>query len=74
MRKEAYQDGLLIALLELAVTWFRFHLADLANADVRTRLSDFVRLVFGFTVYSLNTPDELKVCLKVNYLNHLLPL
>ena len=36
----------------------RVPLADLANADVRRRLSDFVRLGFGFTVYSLDSPDE----------------
>ena len=57
-RKEAYRDGLLIALLELGVTSLRVPLADLANADVRRRLSDFVRLGFGFTVYSLDFPDE----------------
>ena len=57
-RKEAYRDGLLIALLELGVTSLRVPLADLANADVRRRLSDFVRLGFGFTVYSLDSPDE----------------
>ena len=50
--KEAYRDGLLIALLELGVTSLRVPLADRANADVRRRLSDFVRLGFGFTVYS----------------------
>ena len=57
-RKEAYRDGLLIALLELGVTSLRVPLADLANADVRRRLSDFVRLGFGFTDYSLGSPDE----------------
>ena len=57
-RKEAYRDGLLIALLELGVTSLRVTLADLARADVRRRLSDFVRLGFGFTVYSLDSPDE----------------
>ena len=57
-RKETYRDGLLIALLELGVTSLRVTLADLANADVRRRLSDFVRLGFGFTVYSLDSPDE----------------
>ena len=57
-RKEAYRDGLLIALLELGVTSLRVPLADLANADVRRRLSDFVRLGFGFAVYSLDFPDE----------------
>ena len=57
-RKETYRDGLLIALLELGVTSLRVPLADLANADVRRRLSDFVRLGFGFTVYSLDSPDE----------------
>ena len=56
-RKETYRDGLLIALLELGVTSLRVPLADLANADVRRRLSDFVRLGFGFTVYSLDSPD-----------------
>ena len=57
-RKETYRDGLLIALLELGVTSLRVPLADLARADVRRRLSDFVRLGFGFTVYSLDSPDE----------------
>ena len=57
-RKETYRDGLLIALLELAVTSLRAPLTDLANADVSRRLSDFVRLGFGFTVYSLDSPDE----------------
>ena len=33
-------------------------MAELARADVRRRLSDFVRLGFGFTVYSLASPDE----------------
>jgi hypothetical protein len=32
--------------------------ADLANADVRQRLSDFVKLGFEFTVYTLGVPDE----------------
>ena len=57
-RKETYRDGLLIALLEFGVTSLRVTLADLARADVRRRLSDFVRLGFGFTVYSLDSPDE----------------
>ena len=56
--KEAYRDGLLIALLELGVTSLRVPLTDLSNVDVRRRLSDFVRLGFGFTVYSLGFPDE----------------
>ena len=43
-RKETYRDGLLIALLELGVTSLRGPLADLANADVRERLSEFARL------------------------------
>ena len=50
--KETYRDGLLIALLEFGVTSLRVTLADLARTDVRRRLSDFVRLGFGFTVYS----------------------
>ena len=33
-------------------------MADRARADVRRRLSYFVRLGFGFTVYSLDSPDE----------------
>ena len=33
-------------------------MADRARADVRRRLSYFVRLVFGFTVYNLDSPDE----------------
>ncbi len=33
-------------------------MAELARADVRRRLSDFVRLGFGFTVYSLDSRDE----------------
>ena len=57
-RKETYRDGLLIALLELGGTSLRVPLADLANADFRRRLSDFVRLGFGFTGYSLDSPDE----------------
>ncbi len=57
-RKEAYRDGLLIALLELGVTSLRVPFADLANADVRARLSDFVKLGFEFTVYSLGVPGE----------------
>ncbi len=57
-RKEIYRDGLLIALLELGVTTLRGPMAELANADVRRRLSDFVRLGFGFSVYSLASPDK----------------
>ncbi|MCP4420113.1 MAG: hypothetical protein GY805_26205, partial [Chloroflexi bacterium] len=57
-RKEAYRDGLLIALLELGVTSLRVPFADLANADVRQRLSDFVKLGFEFTIYTLDVPDE----------------
>ena len=57
-RKETYRDGLLIALLGLGVTSLRVSLADLARADVRRRLSDFVSLGFGFPVYSLDSPDE----------------
>ena len=56
--KEAYRDGLLIALLELGVTSLRGSMADLACADVRRRLSDIVRLGIRFTVYSLDSPDE----------------
>ena len=33
-------------------------MADLANADVRRRISDFVRQGFGFIIYSLASPDE----------------
>ena len=33
-------------------------MADLANVDVRRKLSDFVSLGFGFTVYRLASPDE----------------
>ena len=33
-------------------------MADHANADVRRRQSDFVRLGSGFTVFSLDSPDE----------------
>lgn len=57
-RKEAYRDGLLLALFELGVTSLRAPFADLANADVRRRLSDFVKLGFEFTVYTLGMPDE----------------
>jgi len=57
-RKATYRDGLLIALLELGVTSLRAPLADLARADVRRRLSDFVRLGFGFTVYCIDSSDE----------------
>jgi len=57
-RKGTYRDGLLIARLELGVTSLRVPLADLARADVRRRLSYFVRLGFGFTVFSLDSPDE----------------
>jgi 3',5'-cyclic AMP phosphodiesterase CpdA len=56
-RKEAYRDGLLMALFELGVTSLRVPFADLANADVRLRLSDFVKLGFEFTVFSLGIPD-----------------
>ena len=57
-RKETYRDGLLIALLELGVTSLRSPMADLANADVRRRISDFVRQDFGFIIYSLAFLDE----------------
>ena len=57
-RKEAYRDGLLMALFELGVTSLRIPFADLAHEDVRQRLSDFVKLGFAFTVYSLGVPDE----------------
>lgn len=57
-RKQAYRDGLLIALFELGVTSLRVPFADLANTDVRQRLADFVKLGFEFTVYSLGAPDE----------------
>lgn len=57
-RKEAYRDGLLMALLELGVKSLRVPFADLANADVRQRLSDFVKLGFEFTVYSLGVPND----------------
>ena len=57
-RKETDRDGLLIALLELGVTSLRSPMADLANADVRRRINDFVRQGFGFTVYSLDSRDE----------------
>ncbi len=57
-RKEAYRDGLLMALFELGVTALRVPFADLAQADVRRRLANFVQLGFEFTVYSLGLPDE----------------
>jgi len=57
-RKEAYRDWLLISLLELGVKSLRVPFADLAGTDVRQRLSDFVKLGFEFTVYSLGMPDE----------------
>ena len=57
-RKETYRDGLLIALLELGVTSLRSPMADLANADVRRRISDFFRQGFGFIIYSLASPEE----------------
>jgi len=57
-RKEAYRDWLLISLLELGVTSLRVPIADLANADVRQRLSDFTKMGFKFTVYSLGIPDK----------------
>ena len=57
-RKETYRDGLLIALLELGVTSLRIPMADIANADVRRRISDFVRQGFGFIIYSLVSRDE----------------
>lgn len=57
-RKEAYRDGLLIALLELGVTALRVPFTDLQNAIVRQRMSDFVELGFEFSVYSLGVPDE----------------
>ncbi|MBT7989261.1 MAG: hypothetical protein HN769_05215 [Anaerolineae bacterium] len=57
-RKEAYRDSLLIALLELGVKSLRVPFADLANADIRQRLTDFVKLGFEFTTYSLGIPDK----------------
>ncbi|MBT3187816.1 MAG: hypothetical protein HN736_05460 [Anaerolineae bacterium] len=57
-RKEAYRDSLLIALLELGVKSLRVPFADLVNADIRQRLSDFVKLGFEFTTYSLGIPDK----------------
>ncbi len=57
-RKEAYRDALLMALFELGVTSLRVPIADLANPDVRHRMSDFVKLGFQFTVYSLGVPDD----------------
>jgi hypothetical protein len=60
-RKEAYRDGLLLALFELGIKDLRVPIADLANADVRQRLSDFVKLGFEFTVYSLGPPEELSL-------------
>ena len=57
-RKETYRDGLLIALLELGVTSLRSTMAVLAKADVRRRISDFVRQDFGFIIYSLASLDE----------------
>ncbi|MBC8335319.1 MAG: metallophosphoesterase [Anaerolineales bacterium] len=57
-RKEAYRDWLLYALLELGVTSLRVPIADLENADVRLRLSDFTKMGFEFTVYSLGIPDK----------------
>ena len=56
--KETYRDGLLIALLLLGVISLRSPMADLANADVRRRISDFVRQGFGFIIYILASPDE----------------
>ena len=55
-RKEAYRDALLIALLELGVRDLRVPFADLANADARRRMADFVRLGYAFTIYSLGVP------------------
>ncbi|VAW30766.1 hypothetical protein MNBD_CHLOROFLEXI01-2490, partial [hydrothermal vent metagenome] len=66
-RKEAYRDALLLALFELGVTSLRVPFADLANADVRQRLADFVRLGFEFTVYSLDVPDEATLAIMAEY-------
>jgi len=33
-------------------------MVDHANADVRRRISDFVRQGFGFIIYSLASPNE----------------
>jgi predicted phosphodiesterase len=57
-RKEAYRDGLLLALLELGVTALRVPFADLTNEGVRGRMADFSKLGFEFTVFSLGAPDE----------------
>jgi len=57
-RKEAYRDWLLFALIELGVTSLRVPFADLLNDESCQRMSDFVKLGFEFTVYSLGMPDE----------------
>lgn len=67
IRKEAYRDALLMALLELGVTSLRVPFADLANADVRRRLADFVKLGFEFTIYSLDVPDKATLSVMVEY-------
>ncbi|MBC8259724.1 MAG: metallophosphoesterase [SAR324 cluster bacterium] len=56
-RKEAYRDGILIALLELGIRSLRVPLADLTNAEVRRRMADYVKFGFNFTVFSLGKPD-----------------
>lgn len=65
--KEAHRDALLMALMELGVTSLRVPFADLANADVRQRLADFVRLGFAFTIYSLDVPDEATLAVLAKY-------
>ena len=70
-RKEAYRDSLLIALLELGVKSLRVPFADLANADIRQRLSDFVKLDFEFSAYSLGIPDNATLAIIKAY-GHLL--
>ncbi len=66
-RKEAYRDGLLIALMELGVKALRVPMADLAHADVRQRLMDFVKFGFEFTVFSLSIPDQITLAVMAAY-------
>ncbi len=66
-RKEAHRDALLLALFELGVTSLRVPFADLANADVRQRLANFVQLGFEFTIYSLGIPDEATLAMMAEY-------
>ena len=42
-------------------------MADLANADVRRRISEFVRQGFRFIIYIIASPDESVVTTIADY-------